>query len=210
MKSLRLLSDGEVVLRIASDFIDSAVGESESKTASILNLCKGKVLLIDECYNLDDNLYGKKVLDVIVEKVSGQGSEDIAVLLAGYEGPIRQMLRNQNPGLSSRFDPASAFLFSDYSDTALLKILHRKAEHCGLLMHPNVRHAALKKLSAKKQLSGFGNAREVDNLLSIAQSRAATKPTLSTLTTQSKRMQSLHWMLCTTLTLISTTLARWC
>ena len=86
LKSLRLLSDGEVVLRIASDFIGSAVGESESKTASILNLCKGKVLLIDECYNLDDNLYGKKVLDVIVEKVSGQGSEDIAVLLAGYEG----------------------------------------------------------------------------------------------------------------------------
>jgi hypothetical protein len=165
-----------VVLKTASDFIGSAVGESESKTATILQLCQGKVLVIDEAYNLDDNLYGKKVLDTIVEKVSGQGSEDIAVLMAGYEGPIRQMLRNQNPGLSSRFDPAAAFNFTDYSDGSLLRILRQKLAHAGLLMHPIVCHAALKKLSDKRALSRFGNAREVDNLISVAQSRASARP----------------------------------
>lgn len=176
LKALRLLSDGEVVLKTASDFIGSAVGESETKTAAIINLCQGKVLVIDECYNLDDNMYGKKVLDTLVEKVSGQGSEDIAVLLAGYEGPIRQMLRTQNPGLSSRFDPALAFVFADYSDLSLLRILRGKVTRAGLLMHPLVHHAAVKKLAEKRAMPRFGNAREVDNLVSLAQSRASTRP----------------------------------
>ena len=41
------------------------------------------MLLIDEAYNLDDNLYGKQVLDVLVEKVQGGPYDDIAVLLLG-------------------------------------------------------------------------------------------------------------------------------
>jgi len=175
LKALRLLSDGEVVIKTASDFIGGAVGESESKTASIIELCQGKVLLVDECYNLDDNMYGKKVLDTFVEKISGQGSQDIAVLLVGYEEPIRTMLRNQNPGLSSRFDPAEAFLFEDYSDLALLRILKAKVDKLGLLMHPAVHHAALHRLVEKKALPRFGNAREVDNLISVMQSRASVR-----------------------------------
>ena len=169
-----------MVIKTASDFVGSAVGESETKTAAIISLCQGKVLLIDECYNLDDNMYGKKVLDTFVEKISGQGSEVIAVLMVGYEQPIRTMLRNQNPGLSSRFDPAEAFLFEDYSSQSLLRILERKVDKIGLLAHHRVLHAALDKLVEKKSLPRFGNAREVDNLISVAQGRASVRATAAT------------------------------
>jgi hypothetical protein len=32
------------------------------------------------------------------------------------------MLRNQNPGLASRFDIANAFFFEDYTDEQLLQV----------------------------------------------------------------------------------------
>jgi hypothetical protein len=51
-----MLSNGEVVLKTASDFIGSAVGESMAKTKALLELCEGKVLVIDEAYNLDDGV----------------------------------------------------------------------------------------------------------------------------------------------------------
>jgi len=96
LKALGLVSKGGVEFRTASDFIGEHIGQSSAKTNAILSLCKGKVLVIDEAYNLNDNMYGKQVIDTIVEKVMGSPGEDIAVLLLGYEKQMRDMLREQN------------------------------------------------------------------------------------------------------------------
>ena len=54
----------------------------------------------------------------IVEKVTGQASEDIAIIImAGYKKDMEKMLREQNAGLSSRFSPDTVFEFTDYSGT---------------------------------------------------------------------------------------------
>ena len=98
LKALRLLSDGSVEIKTASDFIGDKVGESQTKTAKNISLCQGKVLVIDEAYNLDDNMYGKQAIDTLVEKVMGFPGEDIAVILIGYEKQMLKMLRDQNPG----------------------------------------------------------------------------------------------------------------
>ena len=45
----------------SSDFVGSAVGESQKKTNAMLEKARGKLLVIDEAYNLDDKLYGKQV-----------------------------------------------------------------------------------------------------------------------------------------------------
>ena len=45
----------------SSDFVGSTVGESQKKTNAMLEKARGKVLVIDEVYNLDDMLYGKQV-----------------------------------------------------------------------------------------------------------------------------------------------------
>ena len=107
LKALRYLSDGTVEYKTANDFVGSAIGESEKKTEAIIENCQGKVLLIDEAYILDDANYGKKALDAIVALVSAKPGADMAVIMAGYEKEMFKMLRDQNPGLSRRFDPAS-------------------------------------------------------------------------------------------------------
>ena len=49
------------MLSTASDYIGSVVGESQKKTNTMLEKARGKVLVIDEAYNLDDGNYGKQV-----------------------------------------------------------------------------------------------------------------------------------------------------
>ena len=63
------------------DFIGVAVGETQKKTRTLLESSRGKVLIIDEAYNLNDTNYGKQALDTIVEQVHGSPGEDIAVML---------------------------------------------------------------------------------------------------------------------------------
>lgn len=95
-------------VKLASDFIGSAVGESQTKTTTILASCTGKVLVIDEAYGLNDGQYGKQALDTLVGLVDPKPGADMAVLMVGYEQQMRQMFRDQNPGLSRRFDFANA------------------------------------------------------------------------------------------------------
>ncbi len=42
-----------------------------------------------------------QVLDVLVEKIQNSETDDIAVLLLGYEVEMLKMLRNQNPGFDN-------------------------------------------------------------------------------------------------------------
>ena len=52
LRALGLLSKGDVVVRVPADFVGSVLGESEKKTAAILEAARGCVLVIDEAYGL--------------------------------------------------------------------------------------------------------------------------------------------------------------
>lgn len=176
LKCLNFLSIGEVIVKTASDFVGQYVGQSQTKTSDILKLAKGKVLVIDEAYNLDDNMYGKQVLDVLVEKVQGTERDDIAVVLIGYESQMLEMLRTQNPGLARRFPQQNAFYFDDYSETELLDIFMaacaRKKVHCPL----SVAELAIRQLALQKSQANFGNAGAVELILKSAIANASNRP----------------------------------
>lgn len=69
-----------------------------------------------------------QVLDVLVEKIQNSSTDDIAVLLLGYEPQMRKMLRDQNPGLARRFPVDQAFVFEDYDDDELLQIFKKACQ----------------------------------------------------------------------------------
>ena len=77
LKTLGMLSKGDVIIKNPHDFVGQVIGESEAKTKKILDNAKGSVLVIDEAYGLHpggskgyNDPYKTAVIDTIVAEVS--------------------------------------------------------------------------------------------------------------------------------------------
>ncbi|ROV96595.1 hypothetical protein VPNG_09032 [Cytospora leucostoma] len=189
---LGLLSKGEVVPKNPSDFVGAALGESEKLTKGILASSLGKVLVIDEAYGLyggqgsGSDPYKTAVIDTIVAEVQSVPGDDRCVLLLGYRDQMENMFQNVNPGLSRRFPISSAFVFEDFDDAELGKILDMKLKQQGYNATDQAKRVAMEVLNRAKNRPNFGNAGEVDIMLDVAkarhQSRLSKKETPSTST----------------------------
>ncbi|KAJ8614533.1 hypothetical protein CTAYLR_000826 [Chrysophaeum taylorii] len=178
LNELGLLSKGDVIMTNPSDFVGGALGQSEQQTNAILDKSKGCVLVIDEAYGLHPSPDGRgahadpyktAVVDTIVSRVQGVAGDDRCVLLLGYKRQMEDFVRNANPGLQRRFQLENAFVFEDYDDDALFRILMRKAKSRGRPVSFDAAKTAVRKKLAKERMRpNFGNAGTVDNMLSSA------------------------------------------
>ncbi|KAG4281258.1 hypothetical protein FPRO06_10163 [Fusarium proliferatum] len=177
LKDLGLLSNGEVITKNPADFVGAALGQSEAQTKGILAATVGKVLLIDEAYGLYGgggvngsvaDPYKAAVIDTIVAEVQSVPGEDRCVLLLGYKEQMEEMFQNVNPGLSRRFPISSAFVFEDFDDVALAKILDLKLGKLGFKATVKAKVVALDVLRRARNRPNFGNAGEIDILLGRA------------------------------------------
>lgn len=173
LATLGLLSNGELVMKTPADFIGSHLGQSESQTKGILASTIGKVLVIDEAYGL----YGGKgvtdpyktaVVDTIVAEVQNVPGDDRCVILIGYQEQMEEMFQNVNPGLSRRFSVDTPFVFEDFDDDALRKVLDLKLKASGFTTTGQGKTAALDVLIRERNKPNFGNGGAVTNLLSKA------------------------------------------
>ncbi|KAL2851568.1 hypothetical protein BJY01DRAFT_232841 [Aspergillus pseudoustus] len=178
------LSNGEVVVKNPADFVRSVIGQSEHNTKGILASTVGKVLVIDEAYDLfgggtrdktgaQTNQFKTAVLTQSLQRYKVP-SDDRCVVLLGYEEQMKEMFQNVNPGLSKRFPMDAAFLRQQ-----------------GFKTSAQGRKVALEVLSRNRNSPHFGNAVETDNLLNGAkirqqkrQSSAKKKSALSDLQPQ--------------------------
>eukprot|EP00047_Mylnosiga_fluctuans_P001162 m.215795 g.215795 ORF g.215795 m.215795 type:complete len:526 (+) comp10150_c0_seq6:2233-3810(+) len=177
---LGLLSKGEFISKTPSDFIGDALGQAEKKTRDIIASARGCVLLIDEAYLLaggsgqpgaaGNDPYKASVVDTLVEQIQSKPGDDIAVILAGYKKEIEHMFTTVNPGLARRFPIGNWFVFADYDDQALMRILRSTAEAHGFRIAPEVAEQALEPLRKARFRPRFGNAGDVVSLLSKAES----------------------------------------
>ena len=105
------------------------------------------------------------VVDALVSRVQGEAGADVCVLLLGYERPMREFLRKANPGLARRFDLENAFVFDDYDDQALLKILLQNVRKRSLKVSLSDAKAAVRKApreaKAQAELRQCGGRRGV-------------------------------------------------
>ncbi len=185
LKEFGLLSEGGFTKVTASDLMGVAVGEAASLTAAALKGAQGKVLLIDEAYVLDPASgsgaggaaaggggggagHGKAVLDTLVEKLDAESGADIAVILAGYPGPMASLFRNANEGLASRFSPADAIHFDDFSDAELAAVLKRYCRGAGLTIEPATVSGVVTEVARGRRQDGFANARAISTALDKA------------------------------------------
>jgi thiol-disulfide isomerase/thioredoxin/AAA+ superfamily predicted ATPase len=177
LKEFNFLSDGDFVGPITpSDLKGSAVGEAGERTKALLDSAKGKVLFIDEAYNLDParhtGSYGAEVIDTILEKIEGNAGSDMCLILAGYKPQMEQFFRNaNNEGLKRRLNLSEAFHFEDFSDEDIKKVLKNQIVNTGLTCEPTTLDFAVSEISKKRMEDGFGNAGEAEQILSRAKVR---------------------------------------
>jgi SpoVK/Ycf46/Vps4 family AAA+-type ATPase len=181
LKEFGLLTDGDFIATTASSLMGEHVGAGATQTAQMLERARGKVLFIDEAYVLDPkrrggNDYGGSVLDTLVEKIEGSAGMDMAVILAGYENEMLALFRNcGNPGLARRFQLSEALRFEDFSDRDLKIVLKRMVAKDRLIISPSTVEEAIRIISRRRRLPGFGNAGEVENFLGRAKASKALR-----------------------------------
>lgn len=161
------------------DFVGAWLGHSERNTKGILASTVGKVLVIDEAYGLygghagggSRDFFKTAVVDTIVAEVQSVPGDDRCVLLLGYQEQMAEMFQNVNPGLARRFPMDSAFVFEDFTDEELGRILDLKLKQQGFATTARGRKAALEVLYRARNRPHFGNAGEIDILLNTAKIR---------------------------------------
>jgi SpoVK/Ycf46/Vps4 family AAA+-type ATPase len=170
LKELKLLSIGEVVVVTPSDFTAGYIGQTATKVKSIIDSSRGKVLFIDEAYNMNPKRSKcSEAIDVLLENIHATPGSDMAVILAGYTHEMRNLFRDcGNPGLARRFNLDEAFQFTDYSDSELRCILKYMMVSEAFTCSPSTLDFAVKTISKKRALDGFGNAGECEQILNRA------------------------------------------
>ncbi|KAL0766656.1 hypothetical protein CaCOL14_011101 [Colletotrichum acutatum] len=137
----------------------------------------GGVIFIDEAYQLSsgNSPGGRAVLDLLLAEVENHTGK-IVFILAGYNKQMESFFAH-NPGFPSRF-PIS-MKFDDYNDEELLKILQfqiNKKYGCRMKWEDDLHlRVACRRLGRGRGKEGFGNARAIENLLSIVSSRQANR-----------------------------------
>lgn len=119
-----VVDDPEVVETSRQDFVGKYEGESAIKTEETFRKARGKVLFIDEAYDLIQDRdgradpFGQEAVTVLLQEMENH-REDTIVIIAGYEGDIKRFLAT-NDGLQSRFN--SWIRFESYSPQELAEI----------------------------------------------------------------------------------------
>jgi type VII secretion ATPase EccA len=102
---LGILESHEFIEVSRNDLVGQHIGETEAKTAAVLNSASGRALFIDEAgdlYKPDlERDFGRNALDTIM-KFAEDHRHDTLIALAGYAKPMNALL-SANPGLRSRF-----------------------------------------------------------------------------------------------------------
>ncbi len=84
-------------------------------------------------------------------------------------------MQNVNPGLSRRFKIEDAFNFEDFSDMELLQILEMKLKSGDLDATDSAKKVALELLIRMRNRPNFGNAGEVENVITQAKARCVAR-----------------------------------
>ncbi|OHF03871.1 ATPase [Colletotrichum orchidophilum] len=137
----------------------------------------GGVIFIDEAYQLSsgNSPGGRAVLDLLLAEVENHTGK-IVFVLAGYSKQMESFFAH-NPGFPSRFP--IGMKFDDYNDDELLKILQFQMEkkYGGRMKWEDDLHlrVACRRLGRGRGKEGFGNAREIENLLANVTSRQVNR-----------------------------------
>lgn len=169
LHGLGFLARGHLVEVARADLVAGYVGQTAKKTEEVVRSALGGILFIDEAYTLTERGpedFGQESVDTLLKWMEDR-RESLVVIAAGYPDLMRRFL-DSNPGLASRFP--TVLDFPDYSEDELRQIFAAMAKKRGYVLAPEALARAGAVLGARRgeRKKGFGNAREVRQLLESA------------------------------------------
>lgn len=162
-QSLGVLPTAEVVEIKAADMIAPFVGQSQKKASEVLHRARGKVLFIDEAYQLNPAKGGafmQEAVDALVQELTSKElMGQIVVILAGYESDIDEMLQ-VNAGLKSRF--SEKLHFANFSEDRVMDLMLKSLGKKNLDMGADALDCLPDIAAQLCAIPQFGNGRDVE------------------------------------------------
>lgn len=176
--NLGFLATTEIVECSASDLIGKYIGQTAPKTRAVFEKGLGKVLFIDEAYQLvSDHKYSytsEAVGEMVALLTQEKYHNKIVVILAGYDGDMNKLLA-ANPSLSSRFPEAINFknlVPQDCRELLLNSLQPRQIFEETVTSRQDMIDRLFIQLA---ELPSWGNARDVKTLAKSVMSAALIK-----------------------------------
>lgn len=165
--SLGILPSRDVIELSVSDLMTGYVGQTGRHTRDKFSEAKGKVLFIDEAYQLNPSRggqYAQEAVDEIVKCLTDPDfKEKMVVIFAGYESDIDDMLR-ANQGLQSRFQ--EKIVFHDFSPDKTRSLLLSSLETKRLELMTGARNCLDDVVAKFVRIPNFSNGRDIETLVS--------------------------------------------
>lgn len=174
LRALGIVSNGHLVETDRSHLVAGFVGQTATKTRTVLESALGGTLLIDEAYALargGENDFGREAIDTLVKYMEDH-RDDLAVIAAGYPEEMASLI-DANPGLKSRF--ARTIHFPDYTTDELVAIFELMSAGSSYHLDEGGALKLAELVHAEPRTRGFGNARFVRNVFEAAVGRQAER-----------------------------------
>ncbi len=164
-RSFGLLPFDEVMETSASDFMTGYAGQSGIRTRDLIRKARGKVLFIDEAYQLNPERggqYAQEALDELVKEITlAENCRNIVIILAGYENEMDALMR-VNSGLRSRFTRIS---FTDFDTPSIINLLQKSLQKKKLILSDEFTDMLIPLVDKLRSTPNFGNGRDVATLV---------------------------------------------
>lgn len=168
MRDEGLLSVGSVREVGRQDLVAGYVGQTAPKVEKLFEENMGSVIFIDEAYSLLNGNgrdgFAQEAIDALIAQMENH-RDDTVVILAGYADKIDELLAS-NAGFRSRVP--NIVPFKDYSTDELCRILELHAAQDEYKLDKGTEKVIREYFDNVKETSGFGNGRDVRNLLERA------------------------------------------
>jgi SpoVK/Ycf46/Vps4 family AAA+-type ATPase len=171
------LRGNEIVRVLPADFQEPYVGWTDPKTLMFVGSALGRMLFIDEAYELGrDPNYGRQALTTILASMTEYGRK-LGVIMAGYEDAIEEDIFGVNEGFRSRFNNIVIFQPNTPEELAkifLVTLYGRENRERGVVMmdaKKNTFEQLIKLFRDEIHVFEESNARGIKNLVAACINR---------------------------------------
>jgi len=165
------LPTGHTIEVRPAELLSEHVGGSENRIRQLTERAMGGVLFIDEAYALSGAEYASLVAQIIADMNDHKG--EYSLILAGYPDKMDELMEDGNEGWRGRFGN-NWIAIEDYTPAELTEIFLRMASDGGLTVSEELRTLLptfFENWYYTKRVTGWDNAREVENLLDTMRKR---------------------------------------